>query len=407
MESLWPIFAALAFCSLCTALVANLCSWRVLSRRIPTQGSTPPISILKPLKGVDDGLYLNLVSFAQLDYPEYEVILGAEDAGDPSLDVARRVQREFPAARITVMQCRGYRGKNPKVRSLQSLAAKAQYRHWLISDSNVRVDSSWLRDTAAEMSDTRVALVTNPIAPMPSDVESLGALFENLHLGSFVLGAIALPRVLADRACVIGKSMLLDSRALHAVGGLRSVRNLLAEDYLLGRKFELAGYRVALSPHPVQTVNESWTLERFCNRHIRWGQMRRRISLAAYLGEPLLNPIPLILVALGFRVAALLSQDSIDAAGSPWARAIATSLGAIAIKCALDMSLLRRLRKTPLSLFDSAWIPLKDILIAAIWPVAAVRRTLDWRGNPLRIGRASRLFAMDPEVSAQVGQEPA
>ena len=402
--SLWPLAAALAFVSLLMSLVANLCARRVLSRRVPPAKSFPPISILKPLKGVDDGLYLNLISFAQLDYPAYEVICGAEDVSDPALEVARRVQREFPRANLRIIQCRGYRGKNPKVRSLQALAAQARHEHLLISDSNVRVDSSWLRDTAAELRDPRVGLVTNPIAPLApleAGSESLGALFENLHLGGFVLGAIALPNVLAGRACVIGKSMLLRRAALESVGGFRAVRNVLAEDYLLGRKFELAGYRVVLSPHPISTVNERWSVSRFCNRHVRWGQMRRRISLAAYLGELLLNPLPLILAAFALRVGSLLGEEP---SRTPMIQAGVVALLAVVFKCALDRALLQRLRGEPLPIFDSIWLPVKDLLIAAIWPVACVKRTLDWRGNALKIGRASRLFSI--EIADEgVGQE--
>ena len=363
MTALFPLALTLAILSLSIALIAHLCGRRVLSRRVPRTDFFPPISILKPLKGLDDGLYENLTSFAKLDYPVFELICGAEDAGDPALEVARRVQRENPQARIRLIQCRGYRGKNPKVRSLQALSAQARFEHWMISDSNVRVDRTWLRDTAAELSDPKVALVTNPIAPLGGEDETTGALFENLHLGAFVLGAIALPRVLANRACVVGKSMLLRKDALEAVGGFRSVRNLLAEDYLLGRKLELAGYRVALSPCPVYTLNQSWTLDRFSNRHIRWGQMRRRLCLPAYAGEVLLNPVPLIGAALALRVAQLWVSG---APANSFFSALWIASGAVAFKCLLDMSLISRLRGYSLDILDIAWIPVKDLWIAAI-----------------------------------------
>jgi ceramide glucosyltransferase len=175
--------------------------------------------------------------------------------------------------------------------------------------------------------------------------------------------------------------MLLSRPALEAVGGLRAVQSVLAEDYLLGRKLEKAGYRVVLSPHAIATINEGWTVERFLQRHLRWGQMRRRISLGAWAAEPIASPVPLVALALLARGSGALQP----------LEALAAALLVIA-KCALDGRLLGRLRGRRLELTDLCWIPVKDLLIAGLWPVALVKRSVCWRGNELRLGRASRLF---------------
>src|SRR5688500_5136381 len=85
--------------SLLLTVVTDLSVMRV-SRRKDYSGPTPGISVLKPLKGIDDGLYENLASLAAQDYPEFELVLGAEDADDPALQIAHRLQRQFPAVRI-------------------------------------------------------------------------------------------------------------------------------------------------------------------------------------------------------------------------------------------------------------------------------------------------------------------
>lgn len=390
--ALW-LLALAAGASLLLWLVAVAASHSALSRGIPEGGPTPPISILRPLKGLDDGLIDNLIALCEQDYPEYELLLGAEDPLDPALDVALRVKRAHPEVPIQLVVCRAARGKNPKVRVLQELVKRARFDWVLVSDSNVRPRRSYLRETAAELADPDVRLVTNPIAPAISRDESLGALLENLHLGTFVLASTCLVRALAGRALVIGKSMLLHKPTLAYLGGFASVRDVLAEDYLLGRKFERAGHKVVLSPHAIVTVNETWPVERFLQRHLRWGQMRRRISLLAYTGELLLNPV------LWLALTAWCGRGRL---GVPEVLAL---FAALALKVALDARLLGRLRGRPLAAADLAWLPVKDLLIAAIWPIALVRRTICWRENVLRIGRVSRLFAA-PRRTRELASEP-
>jgi ceramide glucosyltransferase len=396
-EALCAVLAALACLSLVAAAIAAMSAGSALSEAPadPTAfGELPKVSVLKPLKGLDDGLYENLASFARQDHPDYEILFGAEDPEDPALDVALQVKRDFPSVPISVQVCSGGSGRNPKVRNLAILAARARHEALLISDSNVRVDPGYLSATAAELRDPRVGLVTNLIAGVGGRDESLGSLLENLHLNTFVIGATTMARALAGRACVVGKSMLFRRSDLARLGGWRSLRNLLAEDYLLGRKFEKAGFKVALSPHLVRTVNESWPVSRFLSRHVRWGQLRRRVAPGAFLAELLLNPVLLIVLALAARGSSLRPAEA------------ALGAGGVLFKCVLDARLVGRLRNQPLPLFDIAWIPVKDLLIAAVWPLAAVKRTVCWRGNEMRIGRATRLFqARTPHLDV-AGETP-
>ncbi|MBS2025293.1 MAG: glycosyltransferase [Deltaproteobacteria bacterium] len=373
-------------------MLAVAASHKELGKPVPEGGPTPPISILRPLKGLDDGLYENLLSLVEQDYPHYEILLGAEDPHDPALDCALRLKKSHPEVPISVVVTRKGPGRNPKVRILRELERRAKHGWLLVSDSNVRVDKTYLRDTAAELRDDRVKLVTNPVAPLVSADETLGGTLESLHLATFVVASTCFARVMGGRALVVGKSMLMERAALTSLGGFASVSNVLAEDYLLGRKFELEGYGVALSSHPVRTVNESWPVERFLQRHLRWGQMRRRISLAAYAGELLLNPIAWLAAAVLVRGSALRPAEAVAA------------LVLLAFKLVLDVRLAAVMRQAPLPMADAAWLPLKDLLIAALWPIGLVRRTIRWRGNELRIGRLSRLFVPRRRARDLVGE---
>ena len=378
-SSLLHLFILLAPLSLAVTLLAHAAVFVVLAPKKRDEAPAPPVTIFKPVKGAEPGLYENLASLARQDYPEFELLIGAEDADDSALAIARQVAKDFPDRRIQVRVGARRLGLNPKVNLLAALAGHASHEHWLISDSNVRVGPDYLRETAAELADPAVGLVTNVLV---GQGEGMGALLENLHLGGFVAGATSFAKVAGNRSCVIGKSMLFRRRDLEAIGGFWSVRSVLAEDYVLGRAFELAGFKVAVSPYVVSTVNEGWTLERFVNRHVRWAQMRRRLSPGAFVSELVLNPILWIALAL--------CASRLDP--------LLVALGAmgVAVKCAADALVLRRLGRPP-RLTQLLFIPAKDLLIAGLWFVGAFRRTVNWRGNVLRIERGSQLVR-EPEL---------
>ena len=341
----------------------------------------PAISVLKPLKGVDADLHTNLKAFMLQDYPVFELIVGVEEADDPAVSVVRDLIRDYPDAPLRLLIGAGTTGMNPKVNNLANLSLRARYDHFLISDADVRPEPGYLRTLAADLGDG-VDLVHSLLVGRGE--RALGAVFESLHMNSFVAATVCGADVVRH-ACVIGKSMLFSREHLRKIGGFRSVENVLAEDYVLGQKFQKAGLRVRLSLQALSVVNPERDLRSFINRQLRWAQMRRRMNLRAYLAEGLGNPnvwLALCLAWVGLTTPAGLNLTT----------CVASVLAMMVAKCLVDVGLGRLLQGDFALARHFYWIPLKDMLISVIWCVGLFRRKVNWRGNVRWIGAESRLF---------------
>ncbi len=382
MEPLFLIFAALSIIGLfayslqiwsvrsCRTISAPSCS----GEAIPPTAFFPPISILKPLKGLDDNLFDNLESFCHQDYPEYEVIFSLQHENDPACKVARMVKKKYPDKDIIIHIERCCAGLNPKVNNLIPAYRIAQHPFILISDSNVMAGRNYLTEIIREMRDPGVGLVSNLIRGMGG--QSVGAVFENLHLNSFVLGSVSFLDRFLKMPCVVGKSMLMRKTDLDAIGGFAAVKDVLAEDYLIGKRMHDSGKRVILSRHMIDNINEYWGFRKFLNRHTRWGKLRWHIGGIKYLSELIGNPVFMSFLPLAFL--------------GPSLRTVFFAVGVSVCKSAGDFLIGRKIG-TDMTVSSYVLSPLKDILIGIIWFVPIFSNTVVWRGNRYIIGKDSML----------------
>jgi ceramide glucosyltransferase len=351
--------------------------------------SLPGISVLKPLKGLDDNLFDNLESICIQDYPQYEIIFSLQDHNDLAYKVAGKIKDKYPDRDITVMVERCNAGLNPKVNNLIPAYRVAKYEVILISDSNVAVNRNYLRDIAEDMQNPEVGLVSNIIKGTGG--RTFGAVFENLHMNSFVMGSVCFLDRLLKMPCVVGKSMLMRKKDLESIGGLKAVKDVLAEDYLIGKKLHQMGKKVVLSNHMISNVNEYWGIRKFLNRHTRWGKLRWKIGGISYLSELFSNTVfmsflPLILwEASKITLSFALLVSSVKILGDfCLGRIIEKSQGngepAENRACSLSLNPLWYLLA-----------PVKDLLIGLIWFVPILSTAVVWRGNRYVIGKDSVL----------------
>ncbi len=337
--------------------------------------NSPPVSILKPMKGLDDNLFDNLESFCMLDYPEYEIIFSLQDHNDPAYKVANKIKEKHQNKDISIVVERCNQGLNPKVNNLIPAYRVSKYEHILISDSNVVVGKDYLKEIVKPMEDPDVGLVSNMIRGVGG--RTIGSLFENLHLNSFIIGSVCFLDKFLKMPCVVGKSMLMRKNDLEAIGGLRSVKDLLAEDYIIGEKMHKNGKKVILSNHIINNVNEYWGLRRFLNRHTRWGRLRWKIGGVKYLSELIGNPVFISCIPMF-----ILEPSKLN---------ISFALLTCLIKIIGDFYLGKKTAAL-INPFVYLLSPIKDIIIGFIWVVPILSNTVVWRGNRYTIGKDSILL---------------
>lgn len=336
----------------------------------------PKVTILKPLKGIEEALESNLESFFVQDYPaRTQIVFATTDPNDEALPIARRVASRHPEADVAFVLSDPDFGFNPKVANLRGALDHATYDLVWQSDANVRVRPDSLLRLVSEMLLTEASLISSLV--VGTGERSIGAALENLQLSAMIAPSMCFALRYFGVVCVIGKSMLFRRSELTELGGLEQVKDVLAEDFFLGRMYEAAGKRVVLSSTVAENVNERAGIVRFLSRHARWLKMRAVIHRPAFIADIFGNP-----VGLGFMAMAVSGFDP---------RAIAAFVVLSVAKVAMDGYMLRRTRGEPMRLAHLLLAPLKDLLLLAIWPYAAVSRSVYWRGARLRLGKHSVL----------------
>lgn len=368
---------AFSFIMLSLAVYSTLKHHRIGRRRkLPDDLAYPGLSLLKPLKGLEEKLDENLRSFYAQDYPgPLEIVFSAETKDDPALAVARRIASEFPEVPTRFVLSDPDFGLNPKVSNLEAALRAASHDLVLQSDANTRAPAHYLRRIVSELLEEEASLLSSVVVGRGE--RNLFAAFENLHLTALIGPSTCTALHVGGVSCVIGKSMLFRKSELERFGGLGAVRNILCEDFILGRTYQENGRKVVLSTTAIENINLEIDAERFLARHSRWLKMRAVIHVGSFILDLFANPIAWSLLAVFFSGFAPLTLGILALS--------------IALKLSLDALLLRVARGEGMSLRFLLLAPMKDLLIFGTWFYAAFSRTVVWRGRKLRFGKDSEL----------------
>lgn len=336
----------------------------------------PPLTILKPLCGVDPGLYENLRSFCEQDYPVYQVILGVLDGDDPAIRVVERLIADLPQKDLTIVVDDRTIGTNLKVSNLANMLKWAKHDTLVIADSDMRVGRDYLAAVVAPLEDPRVAAVTclyrgTPVGGIPS---VLGTMFVNEWFLPAALIALRFQRL---RYC-FGATTAVRMHALQAAGGMEAMASFLADDYMLGRLLTERGGEVRLGRYLVENVLLEPNLQSLLLHELRWARTVGSLRPLGYALTVITYPIPLALLFL------LLTQ--FQPVGMA-AVALATGL-----RTTLHYCVRRRLRLPGTA---TPWlVPVREALSLIVWSVSWLGRRVHWRGRTfIRVGGGRLVLA--------------
>jgi len=360
--------ASAAYCLMCVMAGSAYAG----KRRRPSLDppSLPPVSLLKPLRGSDPEMYASLRSHCLQRYPEYEILFGVSDPGDPALVVVERLKKEFPDCSLRIVICNEHLGANGKVSNLVQMARVAKHEIFIVSDSDIRVEPNYLHTIVTELQQPGIALVTCLYRGVP--VSSLGSRTESLGIATdFMPGVLAAQLVEGKLKFALGATLAFRRQELEKIGGLRAVLDYLADDYQIGSRMADSAGKVVVSRSIVETFLPAYSFAEFFSHQLRWARTIRVSRLWGYTSLPLTFTFPWALSTLFL------------AHGATWAWMLfgiaVLARGAMAVT--IGKYILHDRKVLP-----SLWLlPLRDLLGVIVWVAGWFGQTIRWRGQRFRL----------------------
>lgn len=336
-------------------------------------GFSPPVSILKPVRGLDEGAYENFASFCEQDYDDFEIIFGVADPRDPVVPVIRKLRADYPETDIRLVVGEAF-GANRKASLLHHLAGAARNPILVVSDSDMRVRPDYLKRVVAPLANDGVGLVT--CTYRGDHALSIPAKLEALHMGvTFLPSALVAGRFLG-LPFALGASVALRKADLERMGGFAAISDYLADDYQLGARIYGLGLKVRLSDYIMDSVIGSTTFREEWEREVRWARCNRVSRPLEYPGILLLYTTPLA-TAL-----AILTGFAPVAKEALWISLLLRWFVAYSISGVTQDKTSRRCL---------ALLPVRDFLSFLVWLAGAVGRRIEWRGESFLLDGDGRM----------------
>ena len=299
MSPLAIIAACLLAGTIAYCLVVVIAVRAYLAQKAAASGDLAPVSVLKPLAGIDEDLEVNLRSFFSQDYPDFELLFAVREANDPAAQVVEALRREFPHRSVQFIVTGEPPYPNAKVFSLDRMLSEAKHDLLVMSDSDIRVQPGFLRAIAGEFSDPHIALATCPYRATAGT--SFWSNLEAEGMNTDFLAGMLVARLVEGVKFAVGPTIAARKSALDGIGGFAVLKDYLAEDFVMGKFAAAAGFGVILSRNIVQHHIGSESLRANAAHRLRWARSTRRSRPLGYLGQLFTHTLPIAAMVLPFR----------------------------------------------------------------------------------------------------------
>ena len=354
------------------ALLIVLAAFRYLSVKPPTPQTTEPISILKPLAGLDLGLESNLQTFFEQDYPVFEILFAVSGRDDPAVEVVERLRKKYEhiPARLLVTGESAY--ANAKVYSLERMLAAAANDLVVMSDSDIRVTADLLKTVAGEFQDPVIGVATCPYRAVAG--ASFWSRLEATGMNTDFAAGVLVARMLEGMRFAVGPTIVARRRVVQAIGGIDRLKDYLAEDFVLGKFAADAGHGVILSAYVVEHHIGSSDLRHNAAHRLRWARSTRRSRPWGYIGQLFTMPVPLALL--------------VCATNPAWWPVLPAALTFRGLAAWVVSARVLRAK------INWLLLPIEDLAAFGFWLAGFFGNTIVWRGRRYRLHSDGRLEAL-------------
>ena len=340
----------------------------------------PPVTILKPVRGLEKNQEHNLRSTCLQDYPEFQVVFSIQDPDDPVLPVLKKIEQEFGSKRVSVAIENRQVGPNGKINNLLGALPRAHYDILVISDSDVYLKHDYLKAIIAPLADPNVGCVCTLYKATCAD-----RWYEKMELLTFnadFIPSVIFAHVTGSAKFCLGSSMALRRSSLNEVGGLETLSDYLVEDYEIGRRLWTSGKKIAIVRYFVDIVVDLKNPFQWWNHQMYWDQKTRAAQPAGFFATLLIRSVPFALFFAASR--------SGDAVG------LVVLGGAIGLRLAIAVVILGWGLRDREGLKSLALLPLRDITGLVSWLLAITKKRVIWRGAEFNLIRGRLVSRENP-----------
>jgi ceramide glucosyltransferase len=333
--------------------------------------SLTPVSVLKPLHGAEPGLSKNLLSFADQDYPAFQLVLGVQDAADSALPIARSLIRDRRLCDIELVIDPHIAGSNLKVANLENMLPAARHDVIVLADSDMRVGPDYLAIVTAPLATAGTGVVTCLYKGIP--IGGVWSRLAALHINFGFLPSAVVGDALQIGGGCFGATIALRRAVLERIGGFARLHNELADDHRIGTAVRGLGLRSVLSPYIVENVVSEPTFASLWRHELRWARTSRAMAPAGYAGSVITHTVVLTALAAAASGADVAGGIVLLSLAMRWISAALIARG-LGLPC------------------RGLWLlPLRDVLSFAVFLGSFCGRSVLWRGRAFRVEPSGRM----------------